>query len=62
MKGRVKSFTPRHYGFITVDNKDYKFTYKDWTLRLPPVEGFRVEFDPVETDKGLQATNIRKQS
>jgi cold shock CspA family protein len=62
MEGRVKSFTPRHYGFITKDGKDYLFSYKDWTLRLPPVKGFWVEFDPEYTEKGLKATNIRKKS
>ena len=60
MTGRVKSFTPRHYGFITADGKDYRFTYKDWPLRIPPIKGVNVEFDAEKTDKGLRATNIRK--
>ena len=59
MKGSVKSFTPRHYGFITVGDQDYKFTYKDWILQTPPTKGIKVAFDARKTEKGLQAINIR---
>lgn len=59
MTGEVKSYAPRHYGFITADGEDYRFSHKDWMLRLPPTPGYRVEFDAYETEKGLRATNIR---
>ena len=59
MTGRIKSFCTRHYGFITTDGIDYRFTYKEWKLRLPPIKGLKVEFEPKETEKGFQAINIR---
>ena len=63
MRGEVKSFSIKNgYGFITQDGKDYRFKTKDWYSRLAPVPGMRVEFDSVSTDKGLRATNIRKES
>ena len=62
MKGEVRSYNAKNgYGFITQDNKDYRFKTKDWGLRLGPVPGMRVEFDSFATDKGLRATNIRKE-
>ena len=62
MKGEVKSYSIKNgYGFITKDEKDYRFKTKDWKERLAPVPGIRVEFDPVATDRGLRATNIRKE-
>lgn len=60
MTGRVKSYRPRHYGFITSEDQDYKFTHKDWTLRLPPAEGLIVDFTPGQTEKGLVAKEIRR--
>ena len=61
MTGEVKSFSTRHYGFITSGGVDYLFTYKDWPFRLSPVKGFKVTFDAMKTEKGLRATNIRKE-
>ena len=62
MTGEVKSYSVKHgYGFITKDGKDYRFKAQDWTLRYAPVQGITVEFDPVSTDKGYRARNIRKE-
>ena len=62
MKGEVKSYSVKNgYGFITENDKDYRFKTKDWYLTLGPVPGMRVEFDPVATDKGLRAINIGKE-
>lgn len=62
MTGEVKSYSSKHgYGFITKDGKDYRFKAQDWELRFAPVEGIRVEFDPVTTDKGFRARNVRKE-
>lgn len=61
MRGEVKSYRPRHYGFISAGDQDYRFTHKDWTLRLPPAKGLRVEFTPVATLKGMAATEIRRE-
>jgi cold shock CspA family protein len=62
MKGEVKSYSIKNgYGFITKDMKDYRFRTKDWGMTLGPVPGMRVEFDPVLTDKGLRAKNIRRE-
>ena len=62
MKGEVKSYSVKHgYGFITQDGKDYRFKTKDWHLMLGAVPGMRVEFDPITTDKGYRARNIRRE-
>ena len=62
MNGEVKSYSPQHgYGFITKDGVDFFFHAHDWTLRIPPCEGLRVQFDPQESDKGMKASNVRKE-
>ena len=59
MTGEVKSYNPSNrYGFITDGNVDYRFHRSDWELRLPPVNGLKVEFLQVLTEKGWRATNI----
>lgn len=64
MRGKVKSFNnEKGYGFIAVNNgKDVFFHYSQLVM-----EGYKtiendtaVEFDLVETERGLQAHNIRK--
>jgi len=64
MTGRVKSFNKgKGYGFIVVeDDKEIFFHYSDLIM-----EGFKtidpeteVEFDVVETDRGLQAKEIKR--
>lgn len=60
MIGKIKSYNPStRYGFITDGNVDFRFHNSDWTLRLPPARGMNVEFLPVETEKGMRATNIK---
>jgi len=62
MTGEVKSYNrSTRYGFITSGNVDYRFHNADWNLRLPPIKGLKVKFNPVETDKGMRAINIRKE-
>ncbi len=63
MKGRVKNFNNKKgYGFIkTEEGKDLFFHYSDIIM-----EGYKtvsagqiVEFEVIETDKGLRAINIK---
>ena len=68
MKGRVKWFNPnKGYGFIkTADNKEYFVHWKSIVSKsLSDVKTLDnnedVEFDLIETEKGLQAINIIKQ-
>lgn len=62
MQGKVKMFNPeKGFGFITLeDGKDVFFHYSQLVM-----EGYKtvdadkvVEFDLVETDRGLQAQKI----
>lgn len=58
MKGKIKSYSPKHgYGFI--DDNVY-FHVKNWNLRLPPVVGMEVTYEIEETEKGKRAVDIRK--
>ena len=63
MKGKVKNFNKeKGYGFIKTDEgKDVFFHYSELKM-----EGFKtvapgqnVEFEVVETEKGLRAVNIK---
>lgn len=64
MQGKVKMFNPeKGFGFITMeDGNDVFFHYSQLMM-----EGYKtvdpdakVEFELVETDRGLQAQDIRK--
>ena len=64
MKGKVIRFNKnKGFGFIkTSDDKDVFFHYSELVM-----EGFKdiavgsdVEFDVLETDKGLRAANVKK--
>lgn len=65
MLGKVKKFNKeKGYGFIkTEEGKDVFFHYSQ--LVMPGFkdieEGALVEFEPVETDRGVQAQHIVKQ-
>lgn len=64
MQGKIKKFNKeKGFGFIKLaDDKDVFFHYSE--LKMDGFktieEGALVEFDVVETDRGLQARNIVK--
>jgi CspA family cold shock protein len=64
MQGKVKKFNKeKGFGFIKLaDDKDVFFHYSE--LKMDGFktieEGADVEFEMVETDRGLQARNITK--
>lgn len=63
MVGTVKSIQDRGFGFISVvGGKDVFFHCKSLDHSLPfdeQLTGRRVEFGTKQTDKGLQAINVR---
>ena len=62
MKGKVKWFNARKgYGFIHSDDDDtdYFVHHKQLPEGTMLNEGDNVEFEPVETDKGKQAQNVK---
>lgn len=61
MNGKVKFFnTKKGFGFITADDgKDYFMHYTQVMDDARLNEGDDVTFDPVETDKGMQAQNVK---
>lgn len=61
MKGRIKSFSPKHgYGFIvTEDGEEYFFHVLQWQGHEPPSTGQWVLFNTIETRKGIRAKNVR---
>lgn len=62
MTGKVKWFnSEKSYGFITADSGEDVFAHYSHVLMdgyKTLTEGQDVQFDIVETDKGLQAENI----
>jgi cold shock protein len=62
MQGKVKKFNKeKGFGFIKLaDDKDVFFHYSELKMDgfKTVEEGADVEFDMVETDRGLQARNI----
>ena len=62
MKGTLKSFSDRHgYGFIVGDRNEIFFAHKIFFRYKDPKPGDKVTFDPVEHNKGMRATNIRRE-
>lgn len=61
MKGRIKSFSPKHgYGFIMADNgNEYFFHVLQWQGHEQPQPGMMVLFTTIETRKGTRAKNVR---
>lgn len=64
MQGKIKKFNKeKGFGFIKLaDDKDVFFHYSELKMEgfKTIEEGADVEFDVVETDRGLQARNITK--
>lgn len=61
-EGIVKWYNyKKNYGFIEKEGRTY-FVHKSHIPKGTRIsEGDEVTFEPVETDKGLQARNIRKE-
>jgi len=62
MKGKVKWFNPRKgYGFIEVeDSEDDVFVHHSQIEEGYIHEDDKVEFEVEETDRGLNAINVKK--
>jgi len=60
MRGKVKRyFEKKGYGFIQGDDgQDYFFHYTSVPEGIILKEGDEVSFDPIKTEKGLQAKNV----
>lgn len=63
-QGTVKWFnTPKGFGFIERDSGDDVFVHFNSILEegfKKLREGDKVEFEVIETEKGLQAANVKK--
>lgn len=59
MRGQIKSFSRmKGYGFLTTDKGDVFFHILN--CKTKPEVGKEVEFDIVESPKGLRAINVTK--
>lgn len=63
MTGTVKSYSPAtQYGFIEGDTGEIFFFLKtEWKFIAKPKPNMRVEFIPIEHEKGMRATDIRRE-
>ena len=62
MKGTLKTFSAKHgYGFVLGDMNEYYFAHKTQFRYRDPKPGDKVIFIPKRTDKGMRATNIRRE-
>ena len=62
MNGKVKSYSSAtQYGFIEgAANEIFFFLKTEWHLPIKPKPGLKVEFTPIEVEKGRRATNIQR--
>lgn len=61
MKGEIKWYsTIKGFGFIQDNNEiDYFLHHTELNYGYTPINGSMVEFEPVETDKGWKAVNVK---
>ncbi len=61
MHGTIKWFKEdKHYGFVTGDDgKDYFLHHSALPEGAVPQQGQEVEFEPTETERGIQAHNAK---
>ena len=59
--GTVKKFFPQFgYGFLTANNEDYMFDWREWHEDKDPEYGMKITFTPVKTKRGLRAKGIKE--
>jgi CspA family cold shock protein len=60
VKGKITRYLSlRRYGFIEVEERDIFFHISNFPPNTLPVQGQMVEFELVETPKGLEALKIQ---
>jgi len=64
MKGTIKKLTDKGFGFIAQDGEDKDLFFHATELQDVDFndlrEGDAVEFEVVQSDKGLNATNVKR--
>ena len=59
-EGTVQSFTPKHYGFLKDDNDEiFFFDAREVHVPYRLQKGIRVDFQPMQTEKGMRAVDIQ---
>ncbi len=59
--GTIQSFNKnRGFGFILADDEKRRFLHiTEWHVDEPPAPGIRIQFEPIETEKGLAVKSAR---
>ena len=57
MTGTIKSYGPMNYGFVTANGVDFFFMDRD--CDFIPERGMTVVFEPIKTEKGMRAKEVR---
>ena len=59
-EGEVKSFIPRHYGFLEDEAGEiFYFDAREVHVPYRLQKGIRVDFQPMQTEKGMRAVDIQ---